>query len=291
VTSTSSQTPLPATDEEIDKKIATLESRLSDLQLQATTAAEKPGLLVAKPDEQRERARLISELRIIMDKYVQILRELKEIRKIKRDRTEEIKAWQGFTEKPPFPISFLDGLRDSILSQKLDLQTLQLRLKIAEGDLKQYAKNLKESSKELRLAKERLEKNTGTPTELRQGWLRQLTQLQNDLNEVGVASSETQRLVLDEAIASKKEYIHFLEQKLTVADKVSPLTKADLEQKLQELDIQRRNLEDELNIAQKKDADAKKDLQQTRAALGQTQAALEKALKPTSKQLAELSRL
>lgn len=291
VASTSSQTPLPATDAEIDKKIAKLESRLSDLQLQATPAAEQLGLLVAKPDELRKQARLISELRIIMDKYVQILRELKEIRKIKRDRTEEIKAWQGFTEKPPFPISFLDGLRDSILSHKLDLQTLQLRLTIAKGDLKQFAKNLKESGKEQRLAEERLGKNTGTPTQLRQGWLRQLTQLQNDLNEVGVASSETQRLVLEEAIASKKEYIRFLEQKLNVADKVSPLTKIDLEQKLQELDNQRRNLEDELNSAQKKDADAKKEFQQTRDALGQTQAALEKVSKPTSKQLAELSRL
>jgi len=287
---------LPATDEEIDKAISQIESRLTDLRQLSSAATEtlstkNAGLLIVTPDELRKRQKLLSELVGTLDKNADILRELKEIRKTNGERTAEIRAWQGFTEKPPFPISFLDNLRDSMLAQKLDMQTLEVRLSVANGELQYFSKSLKESQKEVRLSEERFQKSKGSSEEARQRRLRDLTKLRNDLNEAGTALSETQRLVLEEALAGRKEYLHFLDQKLNAAEKVSPLSKTDLEQKLQELDGQRKLLEDELNQALKKDADAKKSRQQIRDTLAGVQEKFAPGQQPAPKQVDELSRL
>ncbi len=293
---TVAQASLPATDEEIDKAVARIESRLVALRKESAAAAEaadaeKGGLLTASPEELRKRQRLLGELMNTLDRYAQGLRELKDIRKTSIERSAEMRAWQGFTEKPPFPISFLDGLRDSILAQRLDLETLELRLTVARGNLRKFTKDLSESQKELRLASERLEKSVGTAAEGRQRWLLDLMRLQNDLNEVAIANAETQRLMLEKATSDKKEYIRFLEQKLTVAEQVSPLSKTDLEQKLQELDNQRRALERDLGRTVKEEDELKASLQKSRDVLAGALTGIKPGKKPSSKQLAEVARI
>jgi small-conductance mechanosensitive channel len=289
--STVVQASLLATDEEIDEATVRIESRLAYLRKESAAAAEamdseKGGLLTASPEELRKRQRLLSELVNTLDRYAQDLRELKEIRKTSSERSAEIRSWQGFTEKPPFPISFLDGLRDSILAQRLDLETLELRLTVARGNLRKFTNDLKESQKELRLASERLGKSVGTAAQGRQRWLLDLTRLQNDLNEASVASAHIQRLMLEKATSDRKEYIRFLEQKLAVAEKVSPLSKADLEQKLQELDNQRRALESDISNSLKKEAEIKAALQKSRDALANALTKIKPGVEPSSKQFA-----
>jgi potassium-dependent mechanosensitive channel len=293
---TVAQASLPATDEEIDKAVGRLESRLAVLRQESAAAvetmnAERGGLLAVQPEELRKRQRLLGELVNTLDRHAQDLRELKEIRKTSSERSAEMRSWQGFTEKPPFPISFLDGLRDAILAQRLDLETFELRLTIAKGNLKRFTKNLGESKKELRLAGEQLEKSVGTAAEGRQRWLRDLSRLQNDLNEAAIAYSETQRLMFEKAIPDKKEYIRFLEQKLAVAERASPLSKADLDQKLQELDSQRWALERDLGCTVKEEEELKASLQRSRDALARALAGIRPGVKPSLKQFAEAARL
>jgi len=293
---TVAQALLPATNEEIDKAVARIEPRLAGLRQESASAAEakddeKAGLLAVPPEELRKRQRLLNGLVITLDKYAQSLRELKEVRKTYSERSAEIRSWQGFAGKPPFSISFLDGLRDSILAQRLDLETLELRLTVARGNLRTFTKDLKESQKDLRLANERLEKSVGTAAEGRQRWLLDLTRLQNDLNEAAVASNETQRLMLEKATSDRKEYIRFLEQKLTVAEKVSPLSKADLEQKLKELDNQRNILESDISRILNKGDEIKASLQKSRNVFASALAEIKPGVEPSSKQLAGLSLL
>jgi potassium efflux system protein len=290
------QASLPATDDEIDKAVARIESRLANLRKDAAAAAEamdaeKGGLLTAPPEELLKRQRLLSELVNTLDRYAQSLRELKDIRRKSSERSAEMRAWQGFIEKPPFPISFLDGLRDSILTQRLDLENYELRLTVARGNLRKFTKDLNGSRKELRLASERLEKSVGTAAEGRQRWLLDLTQLQNDLNEAAITNAETQRLMLEKASSDKKKYIRFLEQKLSVAEKVSPLSKADLEQKLQELDNQRRALDRDLGRTVNEEGELKAVLQRSRDALARALNGVKTGAKPSAKQIAEIARL
>jgi len=290
------QALLPSTDEEIDKAVARIESRLADLRQQSTAAAEarddeKAGLLTVPPEELRKRQRLLSKLVYTLEKYSQSLKELKEVRRTGSERSAEIRSWQGFTIKPPFPMSFLDGLYEAVIAQQLDLETLELRLTVARGDLQRFTKDLKESQKQVRLAGERLEKSIGTAAEGRQRWLHNLTLLENDLNEAGAATSETQRLVLEKATADRKEYIRFLEQKLTAAVKVSPLSKGDLEQIHQELDNQRRTLESEIILILKKEDEIKSTLQKSRDAWASALAKIKPGVEPSPKELAEIVQL
>jgi small-conductance mechanosensitive channel len=292
---TVAQASLPATDEEIGKAVARIESRLTDLLKESAGIqamdAEKGRLLTASPEELRKRQRLLSELVNTLERHAQNLRELKEIRKTNSERSAEIRSWQGFTEKPPFPIAFLDNLRDSIFSQRLDLETFELRLTVARGNLRKFTNDLGKSQKELRLSSELLEKSIGTAAEARQRWLNDLTRLQNDLNEAAIASTETQRLMLEKAISEKKEYIRFLDHKLTVAEKVSPLSQADLELKLQELENQRRTLENDIGRTVKKEEEIKAALQKSRDALARALTAIKPGMKPSSRQRAEVIRL
>ena len=290
---TVAQASLPATDEEIDRTVAQIEARLVDLGTQAAVAAEaitddKTELLATTPEELRKRQRLLSELGLTLEKHAQGLRELKEVRKTGSERSAEMKSWQGFSEKPPFPIAMLDSLRDSILAQRLDIETLELKLTVARGDLQKFMKNLKESQKKLRLAGEQLDKNIGTASEGRQRMLFALTRLQNDLNEAGAASSETQRLMLEEAAAGKRAYIRFLEQKLAAAEKVSPLSEADLEKKLQELDSQRKALESDISRILKQEGEMKAGLQKSRNALNRALSEIRPGKEPSPKQLSRV---
>ena len=286
---TVAQASLPATDEEIDKAVARIESRLAGLRQESALAAEeKAGLLAASPEELRKRQRFLNRLVLTLDKYAQGLRELKDIRKTNSERTAEIKGWQGFPGKPPFPISFLDGLRDSILAQRLDIETLELRLTVARGNLRKFAKDLKESQRQVRLSAERFEKSIGTAAEGRQRWLLELTRLQNDLNEAAVVSNETLRLMLEEALSGKREYIRFLDQNLSAAEKVSPLSKADFEQKVQELENQRSVLEADISSSLNKEAELKAALQRSRDALARALAAIRPGVEPSPNQFAEV---
>jgi len=56
---------------------------------------------------------------ITLDQQIDALKELKEIRKDNASYESERKSWKGFGEKPPFPIAFLDDIRDSLLPSGL----------------------------------------------------------------------------------------------------------------------------------------------------------------------------
>lgn len=253
---------LPADDAAIDKAIEQLEERLKKIRALEGTSAEgspdKNALQIASPDELRKRRHMVSELIVALDAHAEALRDIKNIRKVNRQRSAEIRSWEGFAEKPPYPVVFLDSLRDAVAEQKNDIQTLQMRLSIITGELNKYIRALNDSRPKMRLQEEAFEKSIGSVKEGRQRWLRDMARLQNELNETAVASFETRRLVAEETLAGKKEYLQFLEQKLRAAEQVSPLSAADVGQKLQALDSQRRQIAGELARIIKKEEEAKK---------------------------------
>jgi len=262
---------LPADDAATDKAIEQLEERLRKIRsfegVSAEGSLEKNALQIASPDEFRKRRHMVSELIVAIDAHAEALRDIKNIRKVNRQRSAEIRSWEGFAEKPPYPVAFLDNLRDAITEQKTDIQTLQIRLSIITGELNKYIRALNDSRPKMRLQEEAFEKSVGTIKEGRQRWLRDMARLQNELNETAVASFETRRLVAEEALVAKKEYLQFLEQKLLAAEQVSPLSASDVGQKLQALDSQRKQIAGELVRVVKKEEEAKKSLQQTREKL------------------------
>ena len=267
----SSLTGLLGTDADIDKEIDRIRAQVDRLIAESTggaaevTAVNVPAL-GASPDEVREKERIESELVIDLDKQIDTLKELKEIRKDNASYEVERKSWRGFGE-PPFSISFLDGIRDSVLSQRLALQSLELRLSLAKAAFKRFDDDLKKSRKALRLAEEERSRSIGTPREQRNRWLLDLARVRNDRNEAGLVLAELNRFTYETAVKGKHAQIAFLEENLRAAEASSPLSKEDFEKKLSELDSLRRELETGLLKARKSEEEVRKSLDGIRGAL------------------------
>ncbi len=266
---------LLGTDAEIDKEIGRIKAQVDKLLAEGTGIGEEaaaPGL-GAGPDEVRARERIKSELAMDLDKQIDALKDLKEIRKDNVTYELERKSWKGFKEKPPFSISFLDDIRDSLLSQRLALQSFELRLSLARASFKRFDDDLKRSRKTLRFAEEESSRSVGTPQEQRKGWLLDLARLQNDRNEAGLVLAELLRHTYETAVRGKRLQIGFLEEKLRIAEASSPLSKEDFEKKIADLDRQRRDLEAGLLSAQKSEAEARRRLDVVRDAMSSLSAA------------------
>ncbi|HUJ16528.1 MAG TPA: mechanosensitive ion channel domain-containing protein [Nitrospirota bacterium] len=261
---------LLGTDADIDKEIDRIKAQVDKLlaeSLGAGVASGNAPVLGASPDEVGKQERVKSELVIDLDKQIDTLKELKEIRKDNASYERERKTWKGFAEKPPFPIAFLDDIRDSLLSQRLALQSFELRLSLARALFKRFDDALKKSRKALRLAQEASSRSVGTPREQGSRWLLDLAQLQNDRNETGLVLAELQSLAYETAVKGKRLQIAFLEEKLRIAEATSLLSKEDVEKKLSELDGQRRDMEEGLLRAQKSESERRKKLDAIRDVL------------------------
>ncbi len=233
---------LPASEEEIDQEIARIQSRLREIRSRAVpssgegTPGERNGMAAALPEEVAEWKRLDFEVIYLLESQVNALQNLKEIRKTNGERAAERNEWQGFAESPPFPVSFLEDLFDAIKDKQFERKMVDVRREIAEGQLREYLKILEHAGGELRLAEERLAAGKGEEHKGRALWMRDLAIRRYELAEAGALSLETQRLVLVEELGGMRDYIPFLEQRYRLAVSASPLSRVDLDQKLQELE-------------------------------------------------------
>ena len=264
---------LPGSEEEIDKEIARLQTLLPELRsrtilsINGAGSETAPGLGVALPEESAAWQRMNLEFLYLLENQVKSLQDLKEIRKTNRERAAERKEWRGFPEKPPFPASFVEGLYDAINARQFEQQVREVRLKVVEGQLREYVKKLEDAGKEIRSAEERRAEGKEKETDGRAMWLRDLARLRYELAEEGVLSSEIQRLVLEEDLVGRREYLPFLEHQYRLAEAVSPLSKADLDQKLKELETLKISLNDRLSRALREEEAANQALEQARSSL------------------------
>jgi potassium-dependent mechanosensitive channel len=268
---------LPASEEKIDQEIARLQSRLREIRSRAIPSAgegtngKRNDMAAALPEEVAEWRRLNFELIYLIEGHLNALQDLKEIRKANDDRAVERNEWQGFAEKPPFPVSFLEHLYDAIKDKQFERNMVDARREISEGQLREYLKDLEHAGAELRLAEERIaaekeEENVG-----RALWQRDLAMHRYELAEAGALSLETQRLVLGEYLSGLRVYIPFLERRYELAASASPLSRADLDGKLQELESPRKNLNEQLNRALGEEEAANQALEKARDMLHRAQ--------------------
>jgi len=268
---------LPASEEEIDREIDRIQSRLREIRARAipTTVTGAPGetavIATALPEEIAEWKRLDLEIVYLLENHLAALQNLKEIRKANAERAAERNDWQGFSEKPPLPVSFLENGYDAIKDKQFEQKMLEVRLRIAEGQLRDSLKNLEREGTQLRLAEERLASGTVVESPGRVLWMRDLARRRHELAETGALSLETQRLVLEEDLQGRRETLPYLERRYRRAEAVSPLSKTDLERKLQELEGPQKSLRDQLNRALGEEESANRALESARALLHRAQ--------------------
>ena len=288
---------LPESEGEIDQEIARLQSRLREIRSRAVPSAgkgppgERNGMATALPEEVAEWKRLDFEFISLLESQRNALQDLKEIRKANEERAVERNGWQGFAESPPYPVSFLEDLYDSIKDKQFERKMVDVRSEIVEGQLREYLKNLEQAGAELRLTEERI--STGKEEERggRALWMRDLARRRHELAEVGALSLETQRLVLGETLSGMRDYIPFLEQRYRVAVSVSPLSRADLDRKLQELESLKENLNERLTRALGEQEEANQALETARDLLHRAQEGVPPGKEPAPYQRSKLEHL
>ena len=288
---------LPASEEEIDKEIARLQSQLEEIRSRAGSSpgegipGEGNGLGAALPEEVAEWQRLTFETIYLLENHMNSLQDLKEIRKANRERATERNEWKGFAEKPPYPVSFLENLYATIKDKQFEMQMVEVKRKITEGGLRESLRNLEKAGKDLRDAEEHIVSGREGEPKVRAIWLRDLAKRRYELAEVGALSLETQRLVLDEDLDGKRDYLPFLERQYRLAESVSPLSRADLEQKLQELEVPAKSLNDRLTRALAEEEDARQVLERDRDALHRVQERVPPGQEPAKEQRKTLDHL
>ena len=251
--STNAPAQLPKTPEEIDRALMQIETRLTKVRDQAAAAAPE-----ATAEELTERQRLFQQWVLALDSQSRGLRRLKEVRRLNQDRAAESQAWRGFTETPPYPLALVEGLRDALATQRLEAQTDEMVLSIADSSVERGAASLEESRKQLRLARDQAEA-TGVPDE-RRVWLLRLAESRVQSNEAMVESAETGRLITLETLSGLRQYLEFLERKLAAAQAQARFTKTDLDGVMAQLNDKREVLRSELSDAIASDAELRRAL-------------------------------
>jgi len=270
-TQKNAQSAVAITDESVAESRVKLESRLTELRLQLGSGAiaelHKSYGDVASSQELVEWERLMNRLIGILEDHLNSLLRFKNLRSAMRDRTSEVKGWQGFTEKPPYPFSLLESIRDAIDANRTDMNVQEVMRATAEGELGEFSNNVKESGKQLRLAEEALEMNSGKPDELRKRWLVTLARLSDQVNQAGALHAELRQSYYREALGATQAEIDFLERKLAAARGNYRFTVEEFEQKIQALDKRRQTLSRELEQAYPEMDAARKGLKQSEAAM------------------------
>src|SRR5262245_32352428 len=100
---------VPKTNEEIDRAIVRLETRLGDARgrLSATKATKNITStdLAATEEELTERDQLLQQFVIALDQHARYLRNLKDIRRLNQERITERETWRGFALPPTAPLA------------------------------------------------------------------------------------------------------------------------------------------------------------------------------------------
>lgn len=251
--STNAPAQLPGTPEEIDRALMQIETRLTKVRDQSAAAAPE-----ATAEELTERQRVFQQWVLALDSQARSLRRLQAVRRLNRDRAAESQAWRGFTETPPYTLALVEGLRDAIAAQRLEAQTDEMMLAIAESGVERSAASLEESRKQLRLVRDQAEA-AGVPDQ-RRVWLLRLAESRVQSNEAMVEASETGRLITLEILSGLHQYLKFLERKLAVAQAQTRFTRADLDGVMAQLNGKREALRSELSDAIASDAELRRAL-------------------------------
>ena len=274
--STGAEESLPATEEGIDRKIGQIQARLGELRLQAVAGQDNAAGSGLTPDETAEWRRLNLQLVYLLESREQALRDLKTLRReVPGDPGRS--AWKGFSGTPPYPLAALVNLYDHIYALRSDVDALEVQRTVREANLTTFLKAREASEKQLRRAEELLAKSAGKDSAVRARRQRDLARVRNEIHSEGVLAENVAQLLAAEKIRFRRKELQSLEEQYRAAETASPLTREDLDRKLEELDARRKDREKLLAAAIQEERSAKK--------------ALEKALTGASKTGGETERI
>ena len=267
--STGAEESLPATEEGIDRKIGQIQARLGELRLQAVAGQDNAAGSGLTPDETAEWRRLNLQLVYLLESREQALRDLKTLRReVPGDPGRS--AWKGFSGTPPYPLAALVNLYDHIYALRSDVDALEVQRTVREANLTTFLKAREASEKQLRRAEELLAKSAGKDSAVRARRQRDLARIRNEINSEGALAEDVAQLLAAEKIRFRRKELQSLEEQYRAAETASPLTREDLDRKLEELDARRKDREKLLAAAIQEERSAKKALEKALTGVSKT---------------------
>lgn len=166
-----------------------------------------------------------------------------------RDLERTMRSWSGFAEPPPYSVLMVDELRNSIQSSATKVRTVEVALKVDQQFLEDAQVAMKERDGKIRRIDEQIEAANDPTMKARLVWLREL-ECAHYRNEAASTGSHAISIKLAyEELAENRQRLAFLQRQLPLASQYVNFPQTDLDQVLDGLDNERRQLEADIQPA------------------------------------------
>jgi small-conductance mechanosensitive channel len=229
---------------DLEQELAAARERMQNFQtVFATTPAEQFG---GTEEEVSQKATLLGRQVLAIEQHLLALHQLAETNLASQDLAAKIAGWKGFGVSPPYPLSLLDELRDSIVAQKIQIERDKTLISLARQEQERGREALEEAQKRRRQVTEMLEKPAAQSDQLRRGWLEDLARLDEAAAQAVVLSAEARLQGAEAALELHNNKLAFLERQLQVAEAApAEFTQAELERRLTAIVTKERRLDAE----------------------------------------------
>jgi len=258
----------PSSAADLEKALAAANDRLRTYQ--ALLIKNTPEQFGGTEEEATQKATLLARLVLAFEQHLMALNQLEDTRLAAQDLATKVEGWKGFSVSPPYSLSLLDELRDSIGAQKIQIEKDKRLIAFAEQEQDRGREALKVARKNRRQVMEMLERPAAAGAQLRRGWLDELSVLEVNVVQAEVLSAEVRSNAAEAALKLHSDKLVFLERQLQVAE-ASPaeFTQADLDRRLADIASQEKSLAAEQIRVSRESAQAEERLQHARQRLEQ----------------------
>jgi small-conductance mechanosensitive channel len=258
--------------EMLEQALAATREQLQSFQaLLEATPAQQFG---ATDEEAAQKAIFLTRQVLAYDQHIHALRELAELGLASQDLATKMARWEGFGVAPPYPLSLLDELRDSISAQNILIEKDRILQSFAQQDLERASQALKEAQQRRRQVAELIEKPALPGGQLRREWLEDLARQGEAAAQVEILSASARQKTAEAALALHGDKLAFLERQLGVANATPAVfSQAELEKKLAAVATEQQRLEAEQLRVSRESALGQERLQRARQELQRARAA------------------
>lgn len=274
---------------ELREKLAAAEAELGEINTPETLGkGTPPGVSEAELQERR------SLLQRVVRAYDQRIDQAGKIEKARLRRAESERTasgWQGFKEPPPYPVTMVDELWNSIwvLTRTVDTAEVKLKLMTQAGERGQDA--LRNAEERLRKSAERLEGVREGPDAAKLAWAHELAQLRVRSAGATAVMHENYVKIAREELAEARQRLALTQRQFEIAQQHASFSKEDLDKIYRRLDEERQALERETDRALSAHREAARAFESAERRLREVRAAAAKSARGQVKAAATLIKL
>jgi small-conductance mechanosensitive channel/cytochrome c556 len=199
------------------------------------------------------------------------LSALEASRQRQKELNQTIRSWSGFAEPPPYSVLLVDELRDSVQLLNAQIKAAEVSRDVAGTFVTEVQSMVKDTDESLRRLMEQLEGAKDPVTVARLTWQRNLLQARSRVGAAMASSYDTKWQLANEELSESRQRLALAQRQLSLAAHQVRFSQADLDKVLDNLAVEQRGLEQEIQSAES-------DLDACQKALAEARENLQKVL-------------